>query len=312
MRVTVFGAGGVGGYLAARLGAAGNCELSVIARGAHADAMRADGIHLISEIDGDAHARVRVEENPASLGPVDIVLFAVKTQHAHAALESLRPLLGPETVLVTLQNGVDAPGIVSRVIPAERVLPGTVYGFMEIVAPGRIRHSGVPARFVIGEAEKRDTGRAQAIGDLFARSGINHLVSPAIEVEVWRKFVLIAAVAGATAAARAPLADLWIDPATADVVEALAGEAAAVGRASGVDLPEDLVPVILRALRGFAPGVTSSLHRDMEAGRPSELESLGGAVVRLAAHHGVDVPVTRAVYGLLLAWERRNSAEADN
>ena len=309
MRVTVFGAGGVGGYLAARLGAADNCELSVVARGAHLDAIRAEGLYL-SSIDGDAHARVRAEDDPAAIGPVDVVLFTVKTQHAEAAAESLRPLLGHDTVVVTLQNGIDAPGIVSRVVPAERVLPGTVYGFLEIESPGRIRHGGVPARFIFGEADGRDTGRAKPVGDVLTGAGIACMVPPVIEVEVWRKFVLIAAVAGATAAARAPLADLWADPATAAVVEALATEAAAVGRASGVDLPEDLAPVILRSLRGFAPGVTSSLHRDMDAGRPSELESIGGAIVRLAAQHGVDVPVTRTVYGLLLPWERRNAASA--
>lgn len=309
MRVTVFGAGGVGGYLAAKLGAAGNCELSVVARGAHGDAIRADGLHL-SSIDGDAHAKVRVESDPAAIGPVDVVLFTVKTQHGEAAAEALRPLLGPDTVVVTLQNGVDAPGIVSRVVPAERVFPGTVYGFLAIESPGRIVHTTVPARFIFGEAGGRDTGRAKAVGDLLTDAGIAAVVPPVIEIEIWRKFVLIAAVAGATAAARAPLAELWVDPATAQVVEALADEAAAVGRASGVDLPEDLVPDILRALRGFAPGATSSLHRDLEAGRPSELESIPGAIVRLAAQHGVDVPVTKTVYGLLLPWERQNAAAA--
>ncbi len=309
MRVTVFGAGGVGGYLAAKLGAAGNCELSVVARGAHLDAIRADGLYLNS-IDGDAHARVRAEEDPAAIGPVDVVLFTVKTQQGGAAVESLRPLLGPETVVVTLQNGVDAPGIVSQVVPTERVLPGTVYGFLAIDSPGRIRHSGVPARFIFGEAGGRDTGRAKPIGDVLTGAGIDCTVSPTIEVDVWRKFVLIAAVAGATAASRAEIVDLWADPATTEVVEALLAEAAAVGRASGVDLPDDLVTVILGMLHTIGPGNTSSLHRDLEAGRPSELESLSGAIVRLAAQHNVDVPVTRTVYGLLVPWERRNATAA--
>jgi 2-dehydropantoate 2-reductase len=311
MRVNVFGAGGVGGYLAAKLGAAGNCELSVIARGAHAEAIRADGLYL-STIDGDAHARVRVEEDPAAIGPVDVVLFTVKTQHGDAAVESLRPLLGPDTVVITLQNGVDAPGIVSRVVPAERVFPGTVYGFVAIESPGRIVHTTVPARFIFGEPGGSDTGRAKQIGDLLTDAGITCIVPPVIEVEIWRKFVLIAAVAGATAAARSLLAELWVEPATAAVVEALATEAAAVGRATGVDLPDDLVAKFLQELRGFAPGASSSLHRDLEAGRPSELESIPGAIVRLAAEHGVDVPVTRTVYGLLLPWERQNAARAAN
>jgi 2-dehydropantoate 2-reductase len=311
MRIAVFGAGGVGGYLAAKLGAAGNCEVSVVARGAHRDAILADGLYLRS-IDGDAHARIQAEDDPAAIGPVDVVFFTVKTQHAAEAAELLPPLLGPETVVITLQNGVDAPGIVSRVVGAERVLPGTVYGFLSIESPGRIFHDGVPARFIFGEAAGRDTGRAKAIGDLLVDAGINCLVPPVVEVEVWRKFVLIAAVAGATAATRAPLHELWADPATAAVVESLATEAAAVGRACGVDLPDDLVEGILTMLRGIPPGPTSSLHRDLEAGRPSELESIPGAIARLGAEHGVDVPVTRTVYGILLPWERRNVAAAAN
>lgn len=309
MRVAVFGAGGVGGYLAARLGAAGTCEVGVVARGAHRDAIRADGLYL-SSIDGDAHAWVQAEDDTAAIGPVDVVLFTVKTQQGGAALESLRPLLGPDTVVVSLQNGIDGPGIVSRVVPAERVLPGLVYIVSAIESPGRIRHATVPARFFVGESGGRDTGRAKPVGDLLASAGIDCTVTPTIDVEVWRKFVLIAAMAGATAAARSPLVDLWAEPATAEVIEALATEAAAVGRASGVDLPEDLVPTILAMLRDIAPGATSSLHRDLEAGRPSELESLSGTIARLGAQHGVDVPATSTVYGLLLPWERRNAANA--
>ncbi|MGQ0466343.1 MAG: 2-dehydropantoate 2-reductase [Sporichthyaceae bacterium] len=306
MRVAVFGAGGVGGYLAAKLGAAGGCEVAVVARGAHLDAIRSDGLHL-SSVDGDAHARVAAEDDTAKIGPVDVVLFTVKTPQGAAALEALPALLGPDTVVVTLQNGVDGPGIVSRVVPAERVLPGLVYVVSSIEAPGRIFHPTVPARFFVGESDGRDTGRAKDVGELLVGAGIDVTVSPAIEVEVWRKFVLIAAMAGATAGARAQVADLWADAPTAAVVEALATEAAAVGRATGVDLPDDLVPTVLAMLRTIAPGSTSSLHRDLEAGRPSELDSLSGAIARLGAEHGVPTPVTSTVYGLLLAWERRNA-----
>lgn len=293
MRIAIVGAGAVGGYFGARLAAAG-ADLGFLARGAHGRALRERGLRLFSPL-GDLHlAPVRVlapGDRPDR--PAELVIVAVKMYDLEAAAAAMAPLLDEASLVLPLENGVEAAELLApRVAPA-RVALGVAYIGGHIEAPGVIRHAGTLARLVFGPRDGAPAPALDRLARLCRRARIDHVKSGAMAVELWRKFVFLAPFAAITAFARAPAGVVREDPAHWARLVALVEEAVAVGRACGVPLADDLVADRLALIRSLPPGMRSSMLTDLEAGRPLELDWLLGAVVRLGERAGVSTPVSR-------------------
>ena len=309
MRVAIFGAGGVGAYFGARLAAAG-AELAVIARGAHLDAIRADGLRIDSVL-GDMRVEPAIASaSTADVGPVDVVLLGVKTWQVSDAAQSLGPLLGPETLVVPLQNGVETIDELMGTLGPQHVAGGLCSGFCFIVAPGHVRHIGGVTFIKFGELDGRKTPRVLALCDAFVRAGVDAVVPDDIRIALWEKFLLVVPFGGLGAATRAPIGVL-LTPPTRDLVTRGMREIEAIARARGVTLSHDVVGRTLAILDGVNPSGTSSLQRDIAAGKRSELDAWTGAVVRLGARAGVPTPLHDFLYATLLPLERRARGEIE-
>ncbi|MFQ5692154.1 MAG: 2-dehydropantoate 2-reductase [Nitrospinota bacterium] len=306
MKIAVMGAGAVGSYYGGLLARAGE-EVRLIGRGGHLRAMRERGLRVESSVE-DAFSlppdSVRATEDTRGLDPVDLVLFAVKGPDTEAAVSLLPPLLGEETAVLTVQNGVDsAEGIAEALARAGRsadILPGAVYIEATIVSPGVVRHGTGPRRLVFGERDGALTPRAEAIRDAFARTGVPVELTERIEAALWSKFLYICPMSGITAMTRKGLRAVLDLPDTRAVYHAAVREVEAVARARGVDLPPDAVEGVMAFSEGL-PDMRSSLQKDLEAGKPLEIEALAGAAVRLGREAGVPTPVHDIFYACLKA-----------
>jgi len=308
MRIAIFGAGGVGAYFGARL-AQGGAELAVIARGAHLDAIRARGLRVDS-VHGDMQVRPSVaSDNPADVGRVDAVLLGVKTWQVPDVAPSLAPLLGPETIVVPLQNGVETFEQLARVVGTDHVVGGLCSGFCFIVGPGHVRHIGGVTFIKFGELDGRRSGRVEALRKAFADARVDAEVPDDIRVALWEKFLLVVPFGGVGAVTRAPIGVLVTEPATRDLLTRGMREIEAVARGLGVVLPGDVVERTLAVLDAVTPSGTSSLQRDIAAGKRSELDEWTGAVVRLGRRVGVPTPLHDVLYAVLLPQERRARGE---
>jgi len=308
MRIAIFGAGGVGAYFGARL-AQGGAELAVIARGGHLDAIRSNGLRVDS-VHGDMHVCPSiVSDDPADVGRVDVVLLGVKTWQVPGVAPSLAPLLGPETIVVPLQNGVETVEQLSRVIGAEHVVGGLCSGFCFIVGPGHVRHIGGVTFIKFGELDGRRSARVEALRTAFAAVRVDAEVPDDIRVALWEKFLLVVPFGGVGAVTRAPIGVLVTEPATRDLLTRGMREIEAVARGLGVVLPSGVVERTLAVLDAVTPSGTSSLQRDIAAGKRSELDEWTGAVVRLGRRAGVPTPLHDVLYAALLPQERRARGE---
>jgi len=264
MKLAVFGAGGVGAYLGARLADAGH-EVHLIARGEHLQALRADGLRLES-VAGDTTVRLPATDDPAEVGPCDAVLFCVKAYDTRSAAAELAPLLEAGTALVSFQNGVDNERWLADEIGEKYVCGGVAYIFSTIGAPGVVEHTGGPARFVYGELDGEPTDRIRRLdGALSAAPGVEAVLADDVRVELWRKFVFICAQAGVTAATRLPVGEIRETETTWRLYRRVMEEVAAVARAEGVDLPDGTVDEWAEFARELDPESYSSLHHDLEA-----------------------------------------------
>ncbi len=307
MRVAIFGAGGVGAYFGARLAEAG-AELAVIARGAHLDAIVRDGLRVDSVL-GDMRVEPAIASaSTADVGPVDVVLLGVKTWQVAEAAQSLGPLLGPETLVVPLQNGVETIDELTSTLGEKYVAGGLCSGFCFIVAPGHVRHIGGVTFVKFGELDGTKSARVTALRDAFVRAGVDAEVPDDIRIALWEKFLLVVPFGGLGAATRAPIGVL-LTPPTRELVVRGMREVEAIARARGVALPQDVVERTLAVLDSVNPAGTSSLQRDIAAGKRSELEAWTGAVVRLGARAGVPTPLHDFLYATLLPQERRARGE---
>jgi 2-dehydropantoate 2-reductase len=301
MKFAVFGAGGVGGYLGARLADAGH-EVHLIARGDHLSALRSSGLQVES-IAGDTSVECPATADPADIGACEYVLFCVKSYDTHEAAAALDPLLDDETAVVSVQNGVDNEAWLADEIGAGHVVGGVAYIFSTIAAPGVVTHTGGPARFVYGELDGERTDRIEALdGALSSCAGVEAVLADDVRVELWRKFCLICAQAGMTATTRLPLGDIREAGASWAMYRRLMAEVAAVARAEGVDLPETVVEEWCAFVQDLDPGMYSSLHYDLTHDKRLELDALHGSVVRHAAAVDVDVPMNEAVHAILRPW----------
>ena len=297
MRIAVMGAGGVGGCLGALLARGGN-DVTLIARGEHLAAIRAHGIRLLRE-DDEFTVSVEATSNPAEVGPVELVLYTVKTYHNLDAIPALRPLAGPETTILTLQNGVQCHQEVEEELGSGHALPGAYWTSSQVEAPGVVRCIGQTPRLTFGEPDGTISKRALSIRDCLTEAGIEAEVSEDAMQVIWSKFVVLSCVAGITSAARTRIKRFIGFPEGRELFVAALREVDAVGRAKGVNLPPGLVDQSLEFIEGF-PDFQNSMHADFEHGRPTELEALSGAVVRLGRETGVPTPVHQFIYSVLL------------
>jgi 2-dehydropantoate 2-reductase len=244
----------------------------------------------------------------ADVGPVDVVLLGVKTWQVAAAAQSLGPLLGRETLVVPLQNGVETVDELAETLGPDYVAGGVCGGFCFIVAPGHVRHIGGVTFIKFGELDGRKTPRVAALRDAFVRAGVDAAVPDDIRVALWEKFLLVVPFGGVGAVARAPIGVL-LTPPTRELLATGMREIEAIARARGVELSADVVERTLAILDGVNPAGTSSLQRDIAAGKRSELDEWTGAVVRLGARAGVPTPLHDFLYTSLLPQERRARGE---
>jgi 2-dehydropantoate 2-reductase len=299
MKIAFMGAGGVGGLIGARLGHVG-CEVSFIARGSHLKAMREQGLKLESGV-GDVHlTKPRVTDDPASIGPVDLVIFAVKMRDTESAARSIAPLLGPDTGVISLQNGVVKDDILRPIVGARALMGGVAYMGTAISRPGVIEHTGTVQRVVFGEYDGRRSKRAEALLEWCRKAGLDGAISDDIRRTLWEKFAFLVGMAAVTATMRLPIGPIRSHPLTRKFYLDAMAEAAAVGRAHGVKLPEDFAEERMRFVDTLPATMTASLQLDLERGNPLEVEWLSGSVVELGAAVGVPTPIHRAARDILI------------
>ena len=303
MKVAVFGAGGVGAYFGGRMAQAG-ADVHLIARGTHLAALRESGL-TVNSVYGDFHVDLPATDEPATIGDCDYVLFTVKSTDTESAARDLHPLIGDETAVITLQNGVRNEELLADEIGSEHVMGGAAYIFSTIAEPGVIDHTGGPTRFVYGELDGRRSARAERLEEFCRAADIDVVLSDDIRTDLWTKFMFICAHSGMTAASRLPIGTIRETEASMAMFTRLMDEVAAVAGAEGIDIGEDTIQKWLDLVDGLEPGMYSSLHYDLTHEKPMELEALHGDVVDRAETHDVDVPMTAAVYALLKPWADR-------
>jgi 2-dehydropantoate 2-reductase len=301
VRIAVIGAGGLGGYFGGRLARAGQ-DVTFLARGAHLEALRSDGLRVES-VRGDfalAPKATHATDDPRAIGPSDVVLFTVKSYDTDSAAALLGPIIGPNTVVISLQNGIANEEQLAARLGPQHVAGGVAYIFAGIVRPGVVRDTGGPARLLFGELDGRRSDRLVSFFDACTGAGIEAELAPDIRVALWTKYGFICAQAGLTAATRQPIGVIRDTPPAWKLFGQILEESAAVGRAEGVALPDDLVERQLGLAAGLAPTLYSSLYDDLVTGRRIELDALLGELVRRAARVDVPVPGVEAVYAIVL------------
>jgi 2-dehydropantoate 2-reductase len=298
MRVAIMAAGAVGGYFGGRLSAAGH-DVTFIARGAHRDAIRRAGLRIESPL-GDLHVEnVNITDNTKQVGPVDLVLFAVKLWDTEAAAEQTRALLGTETRVITLQNGVDSVQRIAPFVGDEAAIGGATYIVTTIARPGVIRHTGTVAKVRCGRLDGRaDPVLASYVGQIKAAS-IDITLTNHMLVDLWKKFVLLSGTSGMTASTRQPLGIIRDDEDMRVFFFKLMHETVTVGRASGVLFPSDFPAELERTVASFPPTMKASMANDLDAGNRLELDWLAGKVIALGREYGVPTPAQEAVYAIL-------------
>jgi 2-dehydropantoate 2-reductase len=305
MRIAVVGTGGVGAYFGGRLAQAGE-SVAFLARGAHLEAMRRDGLRVDSIAGNFVVRPVEASADPGEVGPVDVVLVCVKAWQVSETARTLGPLLAPRTFVVPLENGVEAASELAEVVGADRVLGGLCKIVSAIVGPGHVRHSGVAPRVEFGERDGRPSERVDALRQAFARAqGLSVVVPEDVEAATWEKFLFIAPFSGVGAVTRQPAGVVRSIAETRDLIERAMYEVAALARAKGVNLPDEAVARNMRYVDSLPADSTASMQRDIMDGRPSELEQQTGAIVRLGREAGVPVPVNAFLHAALLPSERR-------
>lgn len=298
MRIAAMAAGAVGGYFGARMADAGH-DVFFIARGAHLEAIKKNGLKIES-VHGDLRLpKPNVTDDPAKVGPVDIVLFAVKLWDTEQAAEAARPLMGPDSRLITFQNGVDSLDRISAVLGADRTVGGATYIATTIAAPGVIRHTSQFARMVVGRPDKKPDVKLQAFVDAAKAAKLDITLSSDIERELWQKFIFLTAMAGSTASLRSPIGPIRADPELRAFFRALMEEAFAVGKAKGVALDHAYIEERMAFLMNIEPGMKASMAHDLERGNRLELDWLAGKVRALGRQYGIATPASDTVYTVL-------------
>jgi 2-dehydropantoate 2-reductase len=305
MRFAILGSGAVGGYFGAKLANTGQ-EVTFIARGAHLEAIRTRGLAIQSAKLGDFVVRAPAESDTTRIGPVDVAIVSVKAYDNVTALPMLKPLIGPDTAVLTLQNGVDSADEVAAIVGEQHVLGGTTYVATALEGPGLIVQTGVHRSIIFGEVfgdRGRITPRVQSIADVLAAADIE--VTPVADARapIWDKFVYLAAFSGFTGASRLAIGHIWKYPHVREMFYAASREIAAIAKAEGVTISANCFETLEEYMANIPPTTRSSLLIDLEQGKRIEVEALQGAAVRRAAKHGLPVPIVSTLYALLKPWE---------
>jgi len=309
MKIAVFGSGAVGGYIGGRLSQAGN-DVTFIARKKHLEAIKADGLQVKS-INGDFLINpARATDRPEEIGEVDMVLCCVKSWQVSEVASQIQSLIGPKTVVVPIQNGVESHTTLARTIDANHILPGLCKMICLVEAPGCIRHAGIAPYLSFGEIGATVSGRAEEVSEIFAGAkGLTVNVSQNILHELWLKFMIIAPWSGVGALTRVPVGVFRSVGETRALLLQSIQEVFQVARASHVDLDENAVQSTIDFIDQVPPQGTASMQRDIMEGRPSELHEQCGAVVKYGENSGVKTPVNRFIYHSLLPLEKRAREE---
>jgi len=298
MRMAVMAAGAVGGYFGGRMAAAGH-DVTFIARGAHGDAIRRDGLRIESAL-GDLHLKdLNVTDDPKQVGPVDLVLFAVKLWDTETAGEQTRPLVGSNTRVITLQNGVDSVERLAPILGDDVTIGGATYIVTTIAKPGVIRHTGARAEVRCGRLDRRPDAVLAGYVQQMKAANIEITLADHMLLDIWKKFVLLSGTSGITASTRQPLGVIRDDEDMRAFFYRLMHETIGVGRAAGVEFAADFAAELDRWVASFPPTMKASMANDLDAGRRLELDWLAGKVVALGRKYGIATPGHEAVYAIL-------------
>lgn len=305
MRFAILGSGAVGGYFGAKLAKAGQ-DVTFVARGAHLEAIRHKGLEVQSAKLGDFTVRAAAESDTTRIGAVDVVIVSVKAYDNTTALPMLTPMIGADTVVLTLQNGVDSVDQCAAIVGERHVLGGTTYVATALEGPGLIVQTGVHRSIIFGEVfgdTSRITPRVQAIADVMNTADIQATPVADARVPIWDKFVYLAAFSGFTGASRLAIGYIWKYPHVQEMFYACAREIAAIAKAEGVTISANRFATLEEYMKNLPASTRSSLLIDLEQGKRIEVEALQGAAVRRAAKHGVPVPIVSTLYALLKPME---------
>ncbi|MGE5642699.1 MAG: ketopantoate reductase family protein [Byssovorax cruenta] len=308
MKILIMGTGGVGGYYGGLLAQQGN-EVTFIARGAHLYALRHEGLKVRS-VHGDfSLSAVNATDDPANIGPVDLILFTVKTYNTDDAAQAIRPAVGEQTVVMSLQNGIDAAERIGRVVGMEHLVGGATWLSSAVEAPGVIKQISQFRRIVFGELGGGTSERIQSIQKVLESTDITVETSENIQKVLWTKFVFISAVSSFGSLTRLPMGDYRSVPETRVLLSYIMQEVAAVAHAQGVLLDPDVVQKSLDFIDNSAPHIKPSMQLDVESGHRTELESMVGVIGRKGHELGIPTPVADFVYASLLPVERKARSE---
>ena len=307
MRIAIFGTGGAGGYFGAHLARSGE-EVVFIARGEHLKAIREQGLRVETTA-GEMIVNSEATDDPAGVGAVDVVLVGVKTWQVKDAAQAMRPMMTRQTFVVPLQNGVEAAAELAAELGAEHVLGGLCGTISRVVSPGHILSIGETNFIRFGELDNHASERTERLRQAFERAGVKAEVPSDIQAAVWEKFIFVAPYGGVGAVTRVQAGVIRSLPETRRLLERGMLEILEVARARQISLPEGIVERSMSLIDSLAPGATTSLQRDISAGKPSELEAWNGAVVRLGLETGVPTPLHEFIYHSLLPSERRARGE---
>ena len=298
MRIVIFGTGGVGGYFGGRLAQTGE-DVTFIARGEHLRAIKADGLKVESSSGDFVVYPAKATDNVSEVGETDLVILGVKAWQVPEAARAIKPIVGPKTTVVPMQNGVEAvPQLVAE-LGSDSVIGGLCRIVSFVVAPGHIRHAGFTPSIIIGELDNKRSDRIVRIEEVFKHAGLDTTIAADIQVALWTKFLFIASFSGVGAVANAPAGVVRSDPKWRGQMLNAMQEIYTLAHARGVNLPADSVDKVMAAVDALPEDATSSMHRDIAAGKPSELDSQNGAVVRMAREAGIEVPTHTLIYETL-------------
>jgi len=298
MRIAMIGAGGTGGYFGGLLARVGE-QVTFLARGAQLEALRTHGLTVQSRLAGTFSVSVQATNDPAEIGPVDLVLFCVKVYDTVAASQRLHHLVGPETVVLPVQNGIDAAERLSGAVGMQQLIGGVAYVTSHIVSPGVVAQTAGSGRIELGELTGGQSERTQRVQQVLQHAGIPTKLPPDIRVSLWEKWLFICAFSGVTALTRLPIGLVMAYPETRDLLRAILREGATLARAYGIALPVDIVERYIAQLNALEPEAMGSMAVDLLAGRRLEVEVLNGAMVHLGQEQGLSLPFNTAIYAAL-------------
>lgn len=302
MRIVIFGTGGVGGFFGGRLARAGE-DVTFIARGEHLRAIRASGLRVDSSAGDFVIDPAQATDDVSEVGEVDLVILGVKAWQVPEAARAIKPIVGANTTVLPLQNGVEAVSQLVSELGSESVIGGLCRIVSYVVGPGHIRHAGFEPSIIIGELDNRQTDRIARIEQVFKHAGLNISIANDIQVALWTKFLFIASFSGVGAMANAPAGVVRSDPKWRAQMLSAMNEIYALAHARGIKLPPDSIDRVMSSVDGLPEDATSSMQRDIAAGKPSELEAQNGAIVRMAREAGVEVPTHELIYQTLRLME---------